>query len=288
MGVADIIPGVSGGTIAFISGIYDQLVDAIRSVDATGLRKLLHLDFAGLIAHVHVRFLFFLLIGIAVAVVGMARIMNTLLIEYPVPVWSLFFGLIAASSVVVGRKVEKINITNVLLGVVGIVFAFSLVGMIPMRTPESLWFIFFCGSIAICAMILPGISGAFILLMLGKYEYITGALKNPFLWENLEIILIFLAGAAIGIIVFSRLLHYLLARWHGATVSVLTGLMIGAMRKVWPWKEVLETVVVRGKEHVLRAQNVLPDMNGELWTALGLMALGAVAVLVLDRVSRDS
>jgi putative membrane protein len=288
MGVADIIPGVSGGTIAFITGIYDQLVDAIRSVDMNGGRKLIGLDIAGFIEHVHCRFLFFFLMGIGGAIVSMARVMNHLMTAYPVPVWSLFFGLIAASSIVVGRKVERFTAVNAAFCLVGLAAGFSLVGMIPVHTPETLWFLFLCGAIAICAMILPGISGAFILLMLGKYEFVTAALKNPFVWSNLEVILVFLGGACIGIVVFSRLLHYLLSRWHGATVSVLTGLMLGAMRKVWPWKEVLESVMVRGKEHVLRAQNVLPDLNGDLWAALALMAFGAAVVFFLDRVSRHS
>jgi putative membrane protein len=286
MGGADIIPGVSGGTIAFITGIYSQLVDAIRSFDTLFVRRLLRLDLAGALAEVHLRFLACLLFGILTAVVTMAGFMNYMLNNRPVEIWSLFFGLIAASIFVVGREIKPFNAVNlgfVLLGTVG---SYLLVGMIPVSTPESLSFIFLCGSIAICAMILPGISGAFLLLMLGKYEYVTRTLKNPFLWDNFVVIAAFAAGAAVGIVLFSRVLHFLLNRWHAATVSVLTGFMIGALRKVWPWKEVLESAVIRGKMHVLRTQNVLPDgLSGEVALALVLFAAGVLVVIVLERLS---
>jgi putative membrane protein len=235
---------------------------------------------------VHLRFLACLLFGILTAVVTMAGFMNYMLNNRPVEIWSLFFGLIAASIFVVGREIKPLNAVNlgfVLLGTVG---SYLLVGMIPVSTPESLSFIFLCGSIAICAMILPGISGAFLLLMLGKYEYVTRTLKNPFLWDNFVVIAAFAAGAAVGIVLFSRVLHFLLNRWHAATVSVLTGFMIGALRKVWPWKEVLESAVIRGKMHVLRTQNVLPDgLTGEVALALGLFAAGVFVVIVLERLS---
>ncbi|XXJ19455.1 DUF368 domain-containing protein [Desulfovibrio caledoniensis] len=286
MGGADIIPGVSGGTIAFITGIYFQLVDAIRSFDARFVSRLLRLDLKGALAGVHARFLACLLFGILTAVVTMAGVMNFMLNNHPVEIWSLFFGLIAASIFVVGREIKPLNWVNagfVLLGAVG---SYLLVGMIPVSTPESSAFIFLCGSIAICAMILPGISGAFLLLMLGKYEYVTRTLKNPFLWDNFVVIATFAAGAAVGIVLFSRVLHYLLSRWHAATVSVLTGFMIGALRKVWPWKEVLESAVIRGKMHVLRTQNVLPDgFTGEVALAVGLFAVGVLVVVVLERLS---
>jgi putative membrane protein len=286
MGGADIIPGVSGGTIAFITGIYSQLVDAIRSFDAQAVRRLLRLDLKGALAGVHARFLACLLFGILTAVVAMAGIMNYMLNTHPVEIWSLFFGLIAASIFVVGREIKPLNGVNfgfILLGAAG---SYLLVGMIPVTTPETLPFIFLCGAIAICAMILPGISGAFLLLMLGKYEYVTRTLKNPFIWDNFVVIAAFAGGAVVGIALFSRVLHFLLQRWHAATVSVLTGFMIGALRKVWPWKEVLESAVIRGKMHVLRTQNVLPDgFNGEAALALGLCLAGVAAVIVLERLS---
>lgn len=289
MGGADIIPGVSGGTIAFITGIYFQLVDAIRSFDVRFVRKLLKRDVAGALAGIHLRFIVCLLLGIMAAVVSMARVMNYMLHTHPVEIWSLFFGLICASIYVVGREIKPFDTAAAGCIIIGAVFSYGLVGMIPVTTPETLPFVFLCGSIAICAMILPGISGAFLLLMLGKYEYVTRALKNPFIGENLLIILVFAAGACAGIILFSRLLHYLLHRWEAATISLLTGFMIGALRKVWPWKEVLESVTIRGKMHILREQNIMPDMLGtEFLMAAGLAFVGVLAVLLLDRVSRTA
>ncbi len=289
MGGADIIPGVSGGTIAFITGIYEQLVDAIRSFDIRFVRRLFSFDLVGALSGVHLRFLLCLLFGILTAVVGMARVMHYMLHSHPVEIWSLFFGLIGASIYVVGREIRPLDLKSLSFVVLGGLGSYALVGMIPVSTPETLPFVFFCGAIAICAMILPGISGAFLLLMLGKYEYVTRTLKNPFVLDNFLVILVFAAGAGIGIIVFSRVLHYLLHRWHALTVSVLTGFMIGALRKVWPWKDVLETAVIRGKVHVLQEQNVLPGgVDSELFLAISLAAVGVVAVLLLDRLSRGN
>jgi putative membrane protein len=287
MGGADIIPGVSGGTIAFITGIYTQLVDAIRSFDVSFARKLFSLDISGALASVHLRFLACLLFGILTAVVSMARVMHYMLNTHPIEIWSVFFGLIAASIYVVGREIKPMNAVNAGFVMLGAIGSFMLVGMIPVTTPETLPFIFLCGAIAICAMILPGISGAFLLLMLGKYEYITGTLKNPFVADNLLIIGVFAAGACAGIVVFSRVLHYLLHRWQAPTVAVLTGFMLGALRKVWPWKEVLESTTIRGKVHVLREQNVLPNLDVDLFFAIALAVAGVIVVLLLDKMSHS-
>ncbi len=287
MGGADIIPGVSGGTVAFITGIYTQLIDAIRSFDVTFARKLFTLDITGALAGTHLRFLVCLVFGVLTAVVSMARVMHYMMGTHPVEIWSLFFGLITASIYVVGREIKPFNSINILLVLFGAAGSYLLVGMIPVSTPETMPYIFMCGAIAICAMILPGISGAFLLLMLGKYEYITATLKDPFVAENLAIIGVFAGGALTGIVFFSRILHYLLHRWHAATVSVLTGFMVGALRKVWPWKEVLESVTIRGKLHVLQEQNSLPEgVSLEIFVAIGLAMAGVVAVLLLDHISR--
>jgi len=208
MGSADIIPGVSGGTIALITGIYERLILAIRSVDMKMVRQLLGFDIKGAISKLHVRFLLSLLFGIAIAVMTLARVMNYLLHHYPIQIWSLFFGLILASIFIVGGEVKNWKIGTTASFVAGMVFAFILVGIIPVSTPEALWFIFLSGLIAICAMILPGLSGAFILLILGKYEFITATLKNPFEIHNMLIILVFCSGCLIGLIGFSRVLTF--------------------------------------------------------------------------------
>lgn len=286
MGAADIVPGVSGGTVAFITGIYEDLIAAIRSVNLRAISAALRLNFTGAAKEVHLRFLLPLLFGLGAALVSMAGLMNTLLKQHPVEIWSLFLGLIAASIIVVSRRVEEWNAGTVASLAFGAVGSWFIVGMIPVTTPESWWFVMLCGMIAICAMILPGISGAFLLLILGKYEYITGALRNPFVLDNLLTLGVFACGCALGIAAFSRLLHVFLHRWHAQTIACLTGVMLGAARKVWPWKEVLETQVIRGKVHVLRDANVLPAFDGDFLFAVFLMAVGFAMVMLLDRVSR--
>ncbi len=288
MGSADVIPGVSGGTIALITGIYEDLIQAIRSIDTAMLRKISKFDFKGALAHIRIRFLLSLFAGIGVAILSLARLMNYLLHHQPVYTWSLFFGLIAASIVVVGRQIKN------WWGIAGISFiagtatASLIVNLIPVATPETLWFIFLCGFIAICAMILPGISGAFILLILGKYEFVTATLKNPFLPQNALIIAVFGIGCILGLLAFSRVLNFLLQRFHNLTIAFLTGLMTGSILKIWPWKEILETRIIRGKAHVIWGGNILPDsIGGEVVFAAVLAVIGFIAVMVIEGLSKQ-
>ena len=285
MGTADIVPGVSGGTIAFITGIYESLLNAISSIKGKLILHAIRLNFKKALSEIHLCFLVTLVSGIALAVISTVHFMHFLLTEHPVQTWSIFFGLITASILVVGHSIKN-RFSNFPALMLGTLLAYGITGLIPLHTPEAPWFIFFSGMVAICAMILPGLSGSFILLILGKYAFITAALRNPLLLENLEIILIFCAGCLIGILGFSRVLRYGLARWHDYTLAVLTGIMIGSMRKVWPWKITLESQIIRGKEHVLREENVWPLIDAELGIALLLMGTGFVLVLMLDKMSK--
>ena len=288
MGSADVIPGVSGGTIALITGIYEDLILALKSIDANWVKKILNLDLRGALAHVHVRFLLSLFVGIGTAIISLARLMNYLLHHHPVFTWSLFFGLIAASILVVSRRVRNWSGRVGISFVAGTVIAVIIVNLIPIATPDALWFIFLCGVIAICAMILPGISGAFILLILGKYEFITATLKNPFLTQHLMIIVVFCLGCLIGLLSFARLLNYMLKNFHQLTMAFLTGLMVGSMPKIWPWKEILETKMIRGKTHVIWGSNMMPEtINTEVLVALGLAILGFIIVLTIERLARE-
>jgi len=287
MGSADVIPGVSGGTMALITGIYQNLLAAIQSFDAATFKWLFGLRLKQALARVHIRFLLALLCGIAMAILSLARLMNFLLHQHPVPTWSLFFGLIAASILVVGRKVANWFGPAGICFTAGTIAAYYIVSLIPMTTPEDLWFIFVCGILAICAMILPGISGAFILLILGKYEYITATLKNPFLSQNMTVIVVFLLGCAIGLAGFSRVLNYLLARYYNLTLAFLAGLMTGSMQKIWPWKEILEVRIIAGKSHIIWGANILPaQLDGQVWLALLLAAVGFMGVMMLERMAR--
>lgn len=287
MGSADVIPGVSGGTIALVTGIYEDLIGALKSLDTTMVKKILDFDLKGALACVHIRFLLSLFAGIGIAIISLARLMNFLLNHYPAFTWSLFFGLIAASILVVSRQVATWGPRTGISLVVGTVVAAFIVNLIPATTPEALWFIFLCGIVAICAMILPGISGAFILLILGKYEFITATLKNPFLPQNLMIIIVFCLGCLIGLLSFSRLLDYLLINFRQLTMAFLTGLMVGSIPKIWPWKEILETKIIRGKSHVIWGANIMPEtMNAEVLVALVLAIIGFIAVLIIERLAR--
>lgn len=289
MGAADTVPGVSGGTIALITGIYDDLLAAVKSVNTRMLGRLLRFDIRGVLAEVHLRFLLCLFCGIGIAVFSLARLMSYLLADHPVLTWSLFFGLIAASIWAVGRKVGNWSAVSGTAFCAGAATAYFVVGMVPARTPETLGFVFLAGMLAICAMILPGISGAFILLILGKYRFILAALENPWTAWNAAVLAVFAAGCAVGLAGFSRVLKFLLERYRHPALACLTGLMLGSMRKIWPWKEPLLTEEILGRLVVIREKNVLPD---SLWPdAMGpvlLMAAGFVAVVLLDRLSRRS
>ncbi len=286
MGAADTVPGVSGGTIALITGIYDRLLAAVKSVNVRMCDRLLHLDIKAAVAELHVRFLLALFCGIAVAVVSLARLMNYLLHHYPQLTASLFFGLIVASIWVVGRKVKRWGVAVSISFFAGAAAAFHIVDLVPTATPETPGFIFLSGMIAICAMILPGLSGAFILLILGKYEFITATLKNPFDPVNTGIIAVFAAGCAIGLAGFSRILKYLLDAFPNSTLAFLTGLMVGSLRKVWPWKEVVQAKIIGGELRVLYEHNIMPEsFDAGVLSAFGLMAVGFVAVIGLEKLS---
>ena len=287
MGSADVIPGVSGGTIALITGIYNSLIGALKSFDLAVVKKIAALDFKGAIAQIHTRFLLVLFLGIVTAILSLARLMNYLLHYHPVPTWSLFFGLIVASVLIVGKQVRGWFGKAGICFIAGIISGSIIVNLIPINTPEALWFIFLCGFVAICAMILPGISGAFILLILGKYEFITGTLRNPFLMQNIIVIMVFCLGCLIGLAAFSRVLNYLLSAYQNLTLAFLAGLITGSLQKIWPWKEVIETQIIRGKEHVIWGHAILPATLGlEFFTALFMAILGFVSVWVIERMSR--
>lgn len=273
MGTADVVPGVSGGTIAFISGIYEELIESIRRADLTALRLLGRLRFGEFWRHVNGRFLLPVLLGIATAVFSLARLMTYLLTNHPVAVWSFFFGLIVASALLVARQVGKWDWRSAAALLAGIAVAWWITVASPAETPETWWFIMLSGAIAICAMILPGISGAFILLLLGKYQFILQAVGEL----NIPVLALFLAGAVAGIVSFSHLLSWLLRHWHDVTVATLMGFMIGSLNKVWPWKEVLETYIdSHGKIQPLVEANVWPerfDVQAVLLCVAGFMVI---------------
>lgn len=280
MGAADVVPGVSGGTMAFILGIYEELLESIRSFDMTFVKHLLSLHVRQAFAYASWPFLSALLLGILTAVFTLARALSWLLENKPVLIWSFFFGLVLASTLVVSRHLKKWTPGLVAYLALGTVGTYFLVGMVPLSTPDAPWFLFLSGAVAICAMILPGISGSFILVLLGKYEYLLGAVKD---WDLLPLFLA-AAGAAFGLVTFVRILNLLLKRYHAATITLLIGLMLGSLRRVWPWKETITGMPGGdGQPTALSQANVLPGhWTSEVTMALCLMVLGFLIVVILD------
>lgn len=247
MGAADVIPGVSGGTIAFITGIYDQLIGSINSINGTALKLFFSGKFKEFWKHINGSFLLSLFCGILFSVLTLAGLMQYLLENHPIQTWAFFFGLIVASSIFILRGISGWNMKAVLFVIAGVVLGITICTLSPTNTPEALWFIFISGAIAICAMILPGISGSFILLILGKYKYIMGAITGlttgAAVGESIVILGVFAVGAVFGLLAFSRLLHWLLGKFHKETLLVLAGFIIGSLVKVWPWSN-MEAIAI--------------------------------------------
>uniref|UniRef100_UPI003216ED1D DUF368 domain-containing protein n=1 Tax=uncultured Draconibacterium sp. TaxID=1573823 RepID=UPI003216ED1D len=276
MGAADVVPGVSGGTIAFITGIYEELIGSIKSVNLNAIKLFFSGKFAEFWKAINGTFLLSVFIGIGISVVSLAKGLGYLLHHHPILVWSFFFGLIIASAIYVARSIKQWNVGTVLGGIAGIAVAYAITVISPAEANTSYWFIFLSGSIAICAMILPGISGSFILVLLGMYKFILDAVGDM----NLAVILTFMVGAAVGIIAFSNILSWLLKRYHNLTIAVLAGFMVGSLNKVWPWKEVTETIINRhGELKPIAERNILPSTYEQI-TGNESLLLGALILVV--------
>ena len=246
MGAADVIPGVSGGTIAFMTGIYEELVGSINSINGTAVKLLFKGKIRQFWKHINGNFLFSLIAGILLSIFSLARLMQYLLDFHPIQTWAFFFGLIVASSIFILKEVKQWKFKDILQLIFGIILGVVICTLSPTQTPDGLWFIFLSGAIAICAMILPGISGSFILLILGKYEYLMGRIADIVSGKaevmDFIVLITFALGAIIGIIAFSKFLHWLLHNYHRPTLLVLAGFIIGSLVKVWPWSNKIDIV----------------------------------------------
>ena len=295
MGAADIVPGVSGGTMAFIFGIYEELIDSIKTVGQRDfVDAVLHFRLRQAFALINWFFLLPLGLGIVAAIFAFAGLLEYFLTNQPVYLWSFFFGLILASVIVISRRIESWSWGLIVVLLLGVVGTYLLVGSVPAQTPDTWWFYILTGALASCAMILPGISGAYILVMLGKYQTVLSAVNQR---DMLTLALIAI-GAAIGLVTFAQILSWLFKRFHDYTVAVLIGLLLGSLRKVWPWKvdvqwltdEAGQFVLEHGERIVVKQINILPDLSStagvlELLLAIGLAALGIGVVLLLERVA---
>lgn len=290
MGAADVVPGVSGGTIAFITGIYEELINTIKSFQPSLLKDIKKIGLKGVLYKINAPFLIALLLGIGISIISFSRIILYLLQNYPIPVWAFFFGLILASAYLVAEEIENWNLPVILATFIGTSIAYTITILSPAETPTDLWFIFICGALAICAMILPGISGSFILLLMGKYEYIFSSLKE----FNLAVIITFALGCVTGLLSFSHILSWMFKKYKDATIALLAGFMIGSLNKVWPWKEVLQKVTINGKEKIIQEGNLLPSkftevtgMPNQLWIAVALFIFGIILSIGIERLGRN-
>lgn len=286
MGSADIIPGVSGGTMALILGIYERLLGAIRSFDAAWVRDLFSGRVAAALGRNDLGFLIPLGLGIVGALLFFTRVvpLPRLIETHPELIYGLFFGLILASVWVLLRDAPSFGWREAGWVLLGTLAGFAVVNLVPVETPTALWFIFFCGFVAISAMLLPGISGSFILLILGKYAYIVDALGR----FDVVIIGVFMAGMVCGVLAFSRAITWLLARFHDTTMMTIIGILLGSLWVIWPFQE-RSYVSVRGEDKLVASQPVWPDTwDAEALGAFGLLAMGFVIVLVLHRLGKKA
>lgn len=314
MGAADAVPGVSGGTIAFISGIYEELINTISNVNLSLFKTLKTDGLKAFWKQANGSFLLALLTGIIISFVSFMRLAKYLIEQHPILIWSFFFGLIVVSIYFVGKQITKWNILTFLAIIIGAVVAFYITSLPSLAANNNPWFLFIAGAIAICAMILPGISGSFILVILGAYKTLSNAI-NDF---DIKRIVIFAGGAIVGLLSFSRILKWLFKNYHNATLALLTGFILGSLNKVWPWKmttnvmndttgEVipfsqvsdLGTLSVFQKSinnfesyKTVTEQSVLPlqyseindYINEQTMPAIGLMVAGFLTIFILERI----
>ena len=288
MGAADVIPGVSGGTIAFITGLYETLIASLKSINSYALKKLFRFEFYSFWKTINGSFLASLLVGIVFSIVTLSGTIVFLLEHHTLLVLAFFFGLIAASAVIIARRIQSHSISVYAAGLAGALSAFLITSLSPVTTPETEWFIFLSGALAICAMILPGISGSFILLLLGKYSFILGSIKEL----NFTVIVIFCAGCIAGLLGFVRILSKLLRYLHDHTMMFLAGVMIGSLTKVWPWKAPVTKTMPDEKKAMLFSANITPETYLQttgsdplVISALILMAAGLLLVFTLEYIS---
>ena len=289
MGGADVVPGVSGGTIAFITGIYEELLDSIKSVNLDSLKLLAQLKIKAFWSEINGAFLLPILLGIMVSIFTLAGLISYLLENQEIPTWSFFFGLIAISAITVLKQIHDWNWKVALSLFLGIVLAYFITELNPASTPDTWWFVFISGAIAICAMILPGISGSFLLLILGKYEYVLNAVKDL----HVPTIAVFVLGCLTGLLSFVRLISWLLHRHHNVAIALLSGFMIGSLNKVWPWKIPTQfRINSQGDQEPFLYTNALPTQfeeilgkNAHTLEAILLAAVGVFLVIFLEKIA---
>lgn len=283
MGAADAVPGVSGGTIAFISGIYEELISTISNVNASLFKTLFKQGIKAFWQQLNGNFILALLLGIVVSYVSFMRLAKYLIEFHPILIWSFFFGLIVASLLFVGKQITKWNAKIVIALILGAIAAYYISTLPSSAENDNPLFLFFAGAIAICAMILPGISGSFILVVLGAYKTLSDAIHDI----DIKKLALFVFGAIVGLLSFSRVLKWLFKHYHNITLALLTGFILGSLNKVWPWKKVLSwRTNSKGEEIPLLEESVSPfsfDGEHQLGMAILLMVVGFFTIILLEK-----
>jgi len=289
MGAADIVPGVSGGSIALITGIYEELLRSINSFNGDSLKLLLKFEFKAFFQAVNGAFLLSLFLGIMTSIFSLSKLITYLMAEHPIPLWSFFCGLILISAFLILKDIKEWNLGVIIALIIGTVSAYFITELPPTSSPDALWFTFVAGAIAICAMILPGISGSFILLILGKYEPVINAVSE----RDFATLGIFALGCIVGLLSFSRVISWLLKRFYSITIGLLSGFMLGSINKLWPWKIVTAyRTSSSGEEKPFLTKNLFPsdylDQTGfepKLMLAVGAFLFGIILVFGIDRLA---
>lgn len=283
MGAADVVPGVSGGTIAFISGIYEELINSINAINFNALKILKKDGFAAAWKSINGNFLLALALGIGISILSLVKLIKWLLEHEPVLLWSFFFGLVLASIIYVGKQIKKWNVLTIIILLLGAITAYYITTLPALATNDSSLYLVLAGSLAVCAMILPGISGAFILLLLGAYKPAVDAIND----RDIKTIFFLATGAIVGLLTFSRLLKWLFDHYKNLTLAALTGFIVGSLNKIWPWKEVLSwRVNSKGIKVPFTDKSILPfNYNGEPQVSMALlfMVIGFALILILER-----
>lgn len=290
MGAADMVPGVSGGTVAFITGVYEELLDSLKKMTPGSLALWYREGFGAFWRHINGFFLLSLFCGVLFSVISLANLVTWLLANHPLLVWGFFFGMVLASTIYIARPLPFRQPLIICLFLVGVVIASGISMIRPAQLPGEWWVVFIAGSIAICAMLLPGASGSFMLILMGLYGFILQSLVD----FNLIILLSFVAGCATGLLLFSHLLSWLLKQYHDVTLALMTGFLLGSLNIIWPWKHVLESVVERhGKSIPVRQENVLPDQflaltgyDPQTLSVVSVTIFGFVLVFAIEYVAR--
>lgn len=288
MGTANVIPGVSGGTIALITGIFERLINAIKSFNLEALKLFFTGKWKAFAKHVDLKFLVAVFAGIIVSVLSIAKLLEFLFEKYPVFVWAFFFGLVLASIYYVGKTIEKINLTAIAFAVVGIGIALLIDFGTPAQQNDNFFYLLLCGVVGACSMILPGLSGSYVLLLMGDYELIMIDAVNMLTsspLDALKILLPVVLGAAVGLIAFAHLLAWIFKKYHDQTIALLSGFILGSLPIIWPWKESVTTVLKDGREKITGYHWLAPEMNSEFAIAFIITLLGVGIIVVTEHLA---